>query len=82
MINEELLKFQDYLDACSFITSHILRAHVARIIGLISLIKSNPNNVTENDEILLKLKKEIRDLNRAMKETKKLIAESFLLEDN
>ena len=76
LIQDELIKTQENLESCSFITSHIFRAHIARIIGLINLMKHLENEKEEVSNMMLSLKDELISLNRSIQETKSVFTNS------
>ncbi len=76
LLEDELLIATENLESCLFITSHILRAHVARITGLLSLLKHTEGDI-ETKKILAKVEKEIALLNTSIRETKGMFSHTL-----
>jgi hypothetical protein len=54
-----------------YLESHIMRANIARVIGLIEILKLTNKN--EHSEIIAKLEKEVNDLQYLLDELKEVL---------
>lgn len=71
LVNKSLVESDQEGDILRFIDSHILKANIARIVGLVSLLHKKDDEY--RDEIMSKLEVEVNELEVSVSEIKQVI---------